>query len=213
MVCTLLALLSLVADSNGVAVSIAESRAAKTASLLQSKFYNASARCTDSIWGVSYWHDANAVEALCNWMIYSGSRKYVGVVQSVFEREGQAWRLRTGGSYDDTGWWGHAWVRAYELTGEQQYLDKAELCFVIMADAFDDTCKGGVWWTQIKKYKNAITNGLFLSLAMKMHLHTPPGNSTYIDWATKEWAWFEQSGLINTDRCADGVGLCLTVHC
>ena len=49
-------------------------------------------------------------------------------------------------------------------------------------------------------YKNAITNELFLTSAMKLHAYEaavgkPAGY--YLSWATREWDWFAASGLVN----------------
>jgi predicted alpha-1,6-mannanase (GH76 family) len=44
------------------------------------------------------------------------------------------------------------------------------LCFDYVAQAWDDTCGGGVWWSQARSYKNAITNELFLMGASTLHL-------------------------------------------
>lgn len=50
-------------------------------------------------------------------------------------------------------------------------------------------------------YKNAITNELFLTSAMKLHayeaaLGRPSG--FYLSWAQREWDWFAGSGLVNS---------------
>lgn len=105
--------------------------------------------------------------------------------------------LDLSGSNDDVGWWGLASLRAFDLTNDKKYLDRAELCFQHGVKAWDNKCGGGVWWSAKRKYKNSITNELFLTLAAKMHLHQPSGNSTYLEWAKREWAWFNQSGLVN----------------
>ena len=51
------------------------------------------------------------------------------------------------GSYDDQGWWGLAWLKAYELTGDKAYLFKAVQAFEWMVrGSWDDSqCGGGNW--------------------------------------------------------------------
>jgi predicted alpha-1,6-mannanase (GH76 family) len=52
-----------------------------------------------------------------------------------------------------------------------------------------------VWWSNKKNYKNAITNELFLSLSTLLYINS--NNNTYLEWAQKEWLWFQHSGMIN----------------
>lgn len=57
--------------------------------------------------------------------------------------------------YDDEGWWALAWVRAYDVTGNTEYLDMAESIFADMQGGVNGTCGGGIWWSKDRKYKNA----------------------------------------------------------
>lgn len=57
--------------------------------------------------------------------------------------------------YDDEGWWALAWVKAYDVTGNAQYLDMAESIFADMQGGVNGTCGGGIWWSKDRKYKNA----------------------------------------------------------
>ena len=98
--------------------------------------------------------------------------------------------------FDDNGWWGLAWIRAYDLTSDVRYLDAAKRIFDNMITAWDDACGGGLWWNEDRQYKNAITNELFLTLAARLHLRSPGGDGHYLDWALREWRWFSASGMI-----------------
>src|SRR5205823_2429684 len=71
---------------------------------------------------------------------------------------------------------------------------------------------GGLWWNKAHTYKNAIPNELFLMAAIRLHQRTPgdAGPGSYYYWATNEWAWFQNSGLINSKNLVnDG----LTTNC
>lgn len=66
-------------------------------------------------------------------------------------------------------------------------------------------------------YKNAITNELFLTSAMKLHAYEaivgkPAGY--YLGWAIREWDWFAASGLVNAQSLInDGLdGNCSNNH-
>ncbi|MEK8169397.1 glycoside hydrolase family 76 protein [Streptomyces sp. M19] len=92
---------------------------------------------------------------------------------------------------------GVAWTTAYDYTHEQRYLDEA----VIIADyvhGFWDTgtCGGGVWWDRERTYKNAVTSGLYLTLATALHQRVA-GDTQWGDRARAAGDWFLSSGLID----------------
>ena len=53
-----------------------------------------------------------------------------------------------------------------------------------------------MWWNQDRKYKNAITNEQFLTLAARLHQRAPDADGYYLSWALREWEWFSSAGLI-----------------
>lgn len=78
--------------------------------------------------------------------------------------------------YDDEGWWALAWVKAYDVTGNTQYLDMAESIFADMQGGVNGTCGGGIWWSKDRKYKNASKQITRPSLVLKvstMHITFP----------------------------------------
>jgi predicted alpha-1,6-mannanase (GH76 family) len=143
-----------------------------------------------------WWNAANALTAVIDYTERTGDRSHAWVVHWTFRLAGLRHRDFVNHFFDDNGWWGLAWVRAYELTGEARYLDAARRIFTNMTTAWDDTCGGGLWWNEDRKYKNAITNELFLSLAARLHLRSPGGDDSCLDWALREWRWFSASGMI-----------------
>ncbi|WP_344658610.1 glycoside hydrolase family 76 protein [Catenulispora subtropica] len=163
------------------------------------------------LWSGSFgWTDANALTTMIDYAQRSGDHGYDYVI-------GQVWRhnLRNDGSQvstdfdtygfnDDVGWWGLAWLRAYDYTGEQSYLRMAQTDADIMASHWDATCGGGVWWntnTGSAGYKNAITNELFLKLEAALYNHTR--DAANLNWANAEWNWFAASGMINSSHLVD----------
>ncbi|KAI7278218.1 Six-hairpin glycosidase [Hortaea werneckii] len=109
--------------------------------------------------------------------------------------------------YDDEGWWALAWIAAYDVTHNPQYLSEAESIFEDMNDAYGTTPCGGLWWDKPHTYVNAIANELFLDVAA--HLANRAFiKSYYLDWAQEEWAWFQSSGMINSESTInDGLDL------
>jgi predicted alpha-1,6-mannanase (GH76 family) len=143
-----------------------------------------------------WWNAANALTVVINYIQRTGDRRYAAIIDRTFRAAGRRHRDFIVRYFDDNGWWGLAWIAAYELTGERRYLDAAKVIFANMVTGWDDTCGGGVWWNQDRKYKNAITNELFLSLAARLHLHSPGPDGAYLAWARRELEWFRATGMI-----------------
>lgn len=150
-----------------------------------------------------WWNAANAITALVNYERVAHDSTYLPAIANTFAQ------AQTGSSghanfvndyYDDTGWWGLAWIDAFDLTGNQAYLSMAETIFAAMTTGWDTAaCGGGSWWSTKRTYKNAIANELFLSVAAKLANRTSGSASAgYLAWAQKEWLWFKASGMINS---------------
>jgi len=146
---------------------------------------------------VGWWNSANAMEAVIEYIIRSGDSTYLYSLQNTFDKQKSGNFLND--YYDDEGWWGLTWVKAYDLTKNTNYLNMAKTIHADMSNGWDNTCKGGVWWNKEKTYKNAIPNELFLSLstALSRRLNN---DQNYLNWAVKEWNWFAQSGMINSNN-------------
>lgn len=144
-----------------------------------------------------WWNSANALTAVIAYTQRTGDQRYLGVVERTFRAARRRHRDFLVSFYDDNGWWGLAWVAAYDLTDDIRYLDAARTIFANLLTGWDDACGGGVWWNTKRSYKNAITNELFLTLAARLHQRCP-GTGEYLDWALREWDWFCARGLIGT---------------
>jgi predicted alpha-1,6-mannanase (GH76 family) len=156
-----------------------------------------------------WWNSANVLTMLADYSLVAHTASYNTVFSNSFQ---QAQKTNSGflnNYYDDEGWWALAWIAAYDLTHTQQYLDMASSIFTDMSGGWDATCGGGIWWSKDKTYKNAIANELFLSVAAHLaNRVAPTARSSYLDWANKEWAWFQQSGMINSQNLInDGLDL------
>ncbi len=154
-----------------------------------------------------WWNSANALGTLIDYSARTGVTTYDSDIANTFAANSSGNFLNE--FYDDEGWWGLTWIKAYDLTGNTDYLNMSKTIFADMSGGWDSTCNGGVWWSKSRNYKNAIPNELFLSLATKISQRTPgdtvgggggPQSLSYIDWATKEWTWFSNSGMINSSN-------------
>ncbi|GHO70815.1 hypothetical protein KSC_097070 [Ktedonobacter sp. SOSP1-52] len=197
----IIVLFCLLSASLGVTLDTHQARAAgdyrsyanSSAATLQS-WYNSSNGLFNS---TGWWNSANALGAIIDYSSNTGSTAYTGDIATTYSKNSSGNFLNN--YYDDEGWWGLTWVKAYDLTGNNSYLSMAKTIFSDMAGGWDSTCGGGVWWSKDRTYKNAIPNELFLALATKLHQRTSgdSGSGSYIDWANREWSWFNSSGMIN----------------
>lgn len=143
-----------------------------------------------------WWNAANALTAVIGYTQRTGDLTHAGVIETTFTAARRRHADFVVSYYDDNGWWALAWVAAYDLTGDRRYLDAARTIFARNTAGWDDACRGGLWWNEARKYKNAITNELFLTLAARLHQRTPGADGSYLAWALREWQWFSSSGLV-----------------
>jgi predicted alpha-1,6-mannanase (GH76 family) len=168
-----------------------------------------------------WWNAANALTAVIGYTQRTGDDTHAGVIETTFAAAQRRHAHFVVKYYDDNGWWALAWVAAYDLTGDSRYLDAARVIFEHNTSGWDDTCRGGLWWSRARKYKNAITNELFLTLAARLHQRTADRRAGYLTWAQREWEWFSSSGLVGasglvndglTPACANNGGVTWTYN-
>jgi predicted alpha-1,6-mannanase (GH76 family) len=154
-------------------------------------------RPSRGLWrGAGWWQSANALTAVIRYAQATGDPAGPAVAQTTFRRAPRWRRGFCNNFFDDNAWWALAWVAAHDLTGEDRYLHAAERIFARNVAGWDGTCGGGLWWNTDRKYKNAITNELFLTLAARLSQRTPDPAGRYREWALRAWDWFCSAGLI-----------------
>jgi predicted alpha-1,6-mannanase (GH76 family) len=151
-----------------------------------------------------WWNSANAITVLVDYARVSKSTEYNSVLANTFaasQKTTESQKTHVGflNNYlDDEGWWALAWIDAYDLTKNKDYLAMAESIFADMSKEWDDTCGGGIWWSKDRNYKNAIANELFFSVAAHLANRTSgSARSGYQSWGNRGWKWFESTGMIN----------------
>lgn len=144
-----------------------------------------------------WWNAANSVTVLVDYARLKRTREYNKVIATTFTQAQKKSPSFLNNFYDDEGWWGLAWVDAWDLTHRRAYLKMARSIFENMKGGWDPTCGGGIWWSKKRQYKNAIANELFLSLAAHLASRDRRHRQEYLKWANREWQWFAASGMVN----------------
>jgi predicted alpha-1,6-mannanase (GH76 family) len=146
-----------------------------------------------------WWNAANALTALVDYTRRTGDPSYSWVIGRTFRVAGLRRRHFLNKFFDDNAWWALAWLRAYDLTGDERFLAAARRVFADMVSGWDEVFGGGLWWNRDRTYKNAITNELFLIVATRLHRQSPGRDRAYLDWALREWEWFDAAGLVGPE--------------
>ncbi len=162
----------------------------------------------------SWWNAANAITVLCDYSRITGDMKYMPVVDNTFETckqfevqmpdTSENWICTNfiNDYYDDEGWWLLAWIEAYDITGDEKYLQMSQTIFDDLILGWDSICGGGIYWKKPNIGKAAVQNELFMLSALRLYQRSP-GKITeglsYLQWADKCWEWFQQTEMISAN--------------
>jgi len=95
-----------------------------------------------------YWTFAQAWDAVLDGVERHRGARFAGTLQTFFQSQGA--RTWTSNYYDDENWMTLALLRAYDLTNDSTFLDRAKQLYGDIMAAWDTTCcgavPGGIWW-------------------------------------------------------------------
>ncbi|KAK9460280.1 glycoside hydrolase [Lipomyces oligophaga] len=154
---------------------------------------------------IGWWDSANVITAFADFCLLDMSDAVdlgiPGVLNNTYYNAQGYHDLYLNNAYDDEGWWAMAWIRAYDVTQNPDYLSMAESIFVDMENGTDSVCGGGTWWMKDRQYKNAIANELYLDVAASLanRVSDPAAKQDYYDIAYNQFYWFINSGMINDE--------------
>jgi predicted alpha-1,6-mannanase (GH76 family) len=110
--------------------------------------------------------------------------RYRGLIRTLYEgRDQRGWIVDY---FDDENWMTMALMRAYDLTGDELYLNRTENIFQDIMGAWDTTCcgehLGGIWWNREMTQKATASNAGPVIAGARLAART--GDDQYLDFAS-----------------------------
>ena len=140
------------------------------------------------------------------------SPEYLGLVKEVYKGGKESYSnfnwhdVKTVNDfiYDDMMWWIIALARGYEITADQEYLDKAIDGFNFVWEEAFDPVDGGMLWSWKVEGKNACIN--YPTVIGAMYLYNITGEDAYLAKAKNIYSWSRKNLFESTTgRVADHI--------
>ncbi|WP_438349477.1 glycoside hydrolase family 76 protein [Paenibacillus sp. FA6] len=152
-----------------------------------------------------FWWEAQLWETVMDAYQRTGSSTYRTMIDDIYTGFNAKYPdMMVNDFNDDLGWWALACMRAYELTGTDEYRNRASFLFDQIWSDWDTTYGGGIWWKRdgTSPQKNMATNAPMIMTAIKLKNAT--GNSDYLTKAQTMYTWI-QSKLVSGSKLNDHI--------
>lgn len=119
----------------------------------------------------NYWWLAHSIDTMLDGYVRTKSNQYIRRIDMLLS----AVEARNGGSlfndfYDDEEWMALALLRAYDITGNESFADKAQILWADIQGGWNEEMGGGISWRKSQtSYKNAPANGPAAILAARLY--------------------------------------------
>jgi len=143
-----------------------------------------------------YWTYAHGWEAVMDGVERTGRQQYYGLIDTFYL--GQDERGWFAGYYDDECWMTMALLRAYDLTGNVKYLNRAKTLYADIEGGWDTSCcgsvKGAVWWDKAHTQKATASNAGAALAGARLYRRT--GDVSYLNFAQQVYSYW-YSNMVN----------------
>jgi predicted alpha-1,6-mannanase (GH76 family) len=133
------------------------------------------------------WTYIHGMDAVIDGAERTNKQKYYGLIETFYEAQDKrhGW---LNDYYDDENWFVLTLIHAYDVTGEEKYLQKAEEIYKdILENAWDDSCcgetTGGLWWNKAKTQKATAANAGAVISGLQLYKRT--NREEYREFAKK----------------------------
>ena len=137
-----------------------------------------------------YWTYANGWDAVLDGVERTSGAQYAGLIESLYI--GQNDRGWTNNYYDDECWMTLALLRAYDLTTNATYLNRAVALYADIQGGWDNTCcgspVGGMWWDKAHTQKATAANAGAALAGAKLYQRTT--NAAYLAFAQQVYSFW-----------------------
>lgn len=146
-----------------------------------------------------FWWEAQMWETVMDAYQRTGNSTYRTMIDDIYTGFNAKYTNMMDNQFnDDLGWWALACLRAYEITGTQEYLNRGSFLFDQVYAYWDTTYYGGgIWWRKdainpaisSNAQKNMATNAPMVMTAIK--LKNAYNNNTYLTKAQQMYTWIK----------------------
>ena len=157
-------------------------------------FYNQGSdylkQASDDATPIGYWIFAQGFDAVIDGVERTGGAHFRGLIETFYlDQDAKGW---TRDYYDDENWMALALLRAYDLTGQTKYRDRAEALFQDIEAGWDTSCcgatPGGIWWDRPHSSKATASNAGPVITGVRLYQRT--GNAAYLSFAQKVFGYW-----------------------